>query len=191
MLKSLSLVQLCALKERERQEHVKGLACMFCKEVMDGKRAVLFDHLWEIHHFFVGSCDNLVHIDEFVALLHKRLHVDKQCLKCVKKFGTYDQLRLHMRKKKHCEIAGNKEFDRFYLSNYVNKGSSEREQNDDDDNDASSGDVVEGEEWEGWVDEEVGQGTLCLFCNSKMPSSTICIDHMRLKHDFDLVNLKC
>jgi pre-60S factor REI1 len=109
---SSSLVALCALKERERQEFVRGLACMFCKEVLDGKRAVLFDHLWEVHHFFAGSCDNLVHIDEFVALLHKKLHVDKQCLKCVKQFGTYDQLRLHMRKKKHCDIAGNKEFDK-------------------------------------------------------------------------------
>ena len=50
-----SLEQLCALKERERQELVPELRCMLCKDVLSGKRAVLFDHLWEKHHLFLGN----------------------------------------------------------------------------------------------------------------------------------------
>jgi hypothetical protein len=50
-----SLEQLCALKERERQEVVAELRCMLCKDVLSGKRALLFEHLWEKHHLFLGS----------------------------------------------------------------------------------------------------------------------------------------
>ncbi len=50
-----SLESLCALKQRERQEDVTGLRCMLCKDVLEGKRAVLFEHLWQKHHFFIGS----------------------------------------------------------------------------------------------------------------------------------------
>ena len=58
-----------------------------------------------VSHTLVGA-DNVIFIDEFVAELHKQLHEERRCLKCEKRFGTYDQLRLHMRKKRHLDIAG-------------------------------------------------------------------------------------
>ncbi len=155
---------------------------------------------------FPSLADNVIFIDEFMAELHQRLHEKKQCLKCDKTFGNYDQLRLHMRKKRHLDISGKTEFDRFYLSNYVARSKEEKEEDggrkegnddeEDDEDEATSGKAEDGggkkgkeeENWEGWM-EDSRSGSVCLFCALRLPSSSLCIDHMRLKHDFDLVRL--
>jgi hypothetical protein len=130
----------------------------------------------------------VIFIDEFVAELHRQLHEERRCLTCEKRFQTYDQLRLHMRKKRHLDISGRSDFDRFYLSNYLGREKSGGESGEDDEEDEEEGGKKQEETWEGWMDES-GSGTVCLFCPLRLPSSSQCLDHMRLKHDFDLVAL--
>lgn len=87
---------------------------------MRGKRRVLFDHFWASHSFHMGHPDNMIFIDELLAMLRDRLHVRFQCLGCDGTFQDYPTLRLHMRKKKHLQLRADCTlYDRFYLANYV------------------------------------------------------------------------
>jgi hypothetical protein len=146
--------------------------------IENSKRNVLFEHLWETHHFHVGHPDNLVFLDEFLASLKHRLHVEHKCLKCEKSFPDYNHVRLHMRKKQHLAITGRTEYDRFFLSNYV-----KNQQNSDFKKEVLEEDD---EEFSNWIDDS-GSGVLCLFCEAKFPASSSLIDHMRLGHKFDIL----
>lgn len=193
-MEAVRLEDLLEQKNRERKEIVAKLHCLFCKTVLENqKRNVLFEHLWETHHFHVGHPDNLVFLDEFLESLRTRLHVEHKCLKCEKSFPDYNHVRLHMRKKQHLAITGRKEYDRFFLSNYVNnngqqtndeKTAADKEKHRTDDGE----DEDDEEGFSNWIDDS-GSGVLCLFCDVKSPSSSSLIDHMRLSHKFDILML--
>ena len=178
------LKHLMVIKERETVEVVE-LHCLFCKsELGRGKRQILFEHLWNVHHFFFGHPNNLIFIDRFLEMLRKRLHEEHKCLKCEKKFADYNKCRLHMRKKGHFGIPSKcKEYDQFYLSNYVKKSNSDEEEDEDD---AAEGEQEEN--WDDWVDESKSNNVLCLLCSNTFPTSSLVIDHLRT-HDFDLLGL--
>lgn len=91
------------------------------------------------HNFNIGLPDNLVHVNEFLDMLEAKLsryvwtypdHLSiliilcsLQCLYCEKTFTSPAVLRKHMRKKKHFKIASkNRQYDRFYVINYLEPG---------------------------------------------------------------------
>lgn len=188
---SSPLESLLSQKERERKEVVAELACIFCKHVLkDSRRTALFEHFWETHHFHVGHPDNLVYLDDFVEMLRTRLHEEHKCLHCDKVFDDYSHVRLHMRKKKHLQISERKEYDRFYLSNYVRtKVEGEEQEDDDDDEDDDEDDDDEDDQKWDWEDDNSLSGVECLLCPAKSPSTDMCLNHMRLKHGLDLLAL--
>jgi hypothetical protein len=61
-----TLAELMDVKLREAREEVLN-RCLFCKLEVQGKRQLLFAHMWEEHHFHMGHPDNMVHIDEVTA----------------------------------------------------------------------------------------------------------------------------
>lgn len=94
------------------------------------------------HSFSIGLPDNIVYCKEFLETLQSKLdrsvppdsrrvppgrHVTRlspsvrlQCLYCQKTFRDKSTLRDHMRKKSHRRInAANREYDRFYVINYL------------------------------------------------------------------------
>lgn len=109
------------------------------------------------HNFNIGLPDNLVHVNEFLDTLEAKLskwvlldHNDGktlllieitynrlQCLYCEKTFTSPAVLRKHMRKKKHFKIASkNRQYDRFYVINYLEPGKNwESFENDNYDSD--------------------------------------------------------
>ena len=183
-----TLPELLAQKELERKELVPDQGCLFCKtRLTDAPRIELFRHLWETHHFSVGHPDNLIFLDDFLAALHDRLHEQHACLFCEKKFGDFDKARLHMRKKKHFKIEGRREYDRYYLSNYVKRA--EGDDDDEDEEDSDGDNAAPGgstRDWESWVDDDMDAGVLCLLCPKRLHSSAVCIEHMH-SHNFDLL----
>lgn len=93
--------------------------CLFCKEVFVGNRNILFEHMVKIHHFHVGSPDNMVNIHQFLSILREKLD-NCICIYCEKTFKNHSVLKLHMKKKKHVKInPNNKIYDQFYLINYL------------------------------------------------------------------------
>lgn len=98
------------------------------------------------HSFSIGLPDNIVYCKQFLETLQSKLdrsvHPDRdpdpsaqqskclglicppsvslQCLYCEKTFRDKTTLRDHMRKKSHRRVnAANREYDRFYVINYL------------------------------------------------------------------------
>ncbi|KAG2460034.1 ZN277 protein, partial [Polypterus senegalus] len=85
------------------------------------------------HGFNMGLPDNIVYVSEFLTMLKKKLD-NLQCLYCEKVFRDKNTLKDHMRKKQHRRInAKNKEYDRFYVINYLELGKTWEEVQSEDD----------------------------------------------------------
>lgn len=136
----------------------------------------------------MGQPDNLVFTDELFDLIQSKLD-SMLCLFCEKEFKDKPSLREHMRKKQHRKInPKNKEYDRFYIINYMEMGKNwESLQSEDTRLVKSANDKVsdEEEEWSGWNDDSEAK-VVCLFCDFSCSVQPDLNDHMRSKHDFDL-----
>ncbi|KXS15975.1 hypothetical protein M427DRAFT_155024 [Gonapodya prolifera JEL478] len=103
--------------ERERREEWKR-KCIFCKEVVEG-RSEWWRHLSTVHSFYLGTPDNLLSVSDLVDTL-SRMVQRGECPRCRRLFRDKGALRRHMRKKRHGSVDGrDKEWDRFFLSNYT------------------------------------------------------------------------
>lgn len=93
-----------------------------------------------------------------------------------------------MRKKKHFKIAAkNRQYDRFYVINYLEPGknweSFERDNYESDEDDKDE------ETWEDWEEEEP-EPTMCLFDTHVLSSPKEILEHMRTEHDFNLSQIR-
>lgn len=138
------------------------------------------------HNFNIGLPDNLVHVNEFLDTLESKL-TKLQCLYCEKTFTSPAVLRKHMRKKKHFKIASkNRQYDRFYVINYLEPGKNwESFENDVYD----SEDEKKDESWADW-EEDVQESTMCLFDTQVLNSPRDALDHMKTAHYFNLYEIR-
>ncbi|CAL1530995.1 unnamed protein product [Lymnaea stagnalis] len=179
-----------AQQQKEREETKFCRQCLFCKQTFCGNRAVLFDHLLRDHTFHMGQPDNLVFTDELFDLIQSKLD-NQLCLFCEKSFKDKASLREHMRKKQHRKInPKNKEYDRFYIINYMEMGKNwESLQSEDNLFELRLFSKIMYEnvfsEWAGW-DEEAHSKVVCLFCDSSCAVQAELQNHMKDNHGFDL-----
>ncbi|KAJ1718630.1 hypothetical protein LPJ61_006539, partial [Coemansia biformis] len=159
--------------------------CLFCKRMCES-RADLFRHAYREHSFNIGLADNLVHVNEFLAILEGKLAA-QQCTYCEKTFTSAAVLRRHMRKKKHFKISShNRLYDRFYVVNYLEPGRSWEAI--EDENRADSDDPKD-ESWTDW-DERADLPTKSLFDGRVLPSADECWEYMRTEFAFDIRRIR-
>ncbi|KAI6079146.1 Zinc finger protein 277 [Aix galericulata] len=142
-------------QQRERDDTSFHSMCMFCDQEFTGNRSVLLNHMAREHAFNIGLPDNIVNCSEFLAVLQEKLD-NLQCLYCEKIFRDKNTLKDHMRKKQHRRInAKNKEYDRFYIINYLEFGKSWEEVQSEDDRELI--DNLE-EDWSDWEEHPKSHG---------------------------------
>ncbi|XP_012942323.1 zinc finger protein 277 [Aplysia californica] len=186
-LQRKKLEAVLAQQQKEREETKFCRQCLFCKQTFCGNRAVLFDHLLRDHSFHMGQADNLVFTNELFDLIQFKL--DSQlCLFCEKSFKDKASLREHMRKKQHRKInPKNKEYDQFYIINYMEMGKNWESLQSEDNRPVSNHEkpANEEEEWSGWTEDSEPR-VVCLFCDFSCPNQSDLLAHMKEKHGFDL-----
>ncbi|KAJ2453513.1 hypothetical protein EV183_002152 [Coemansia sp. RSA 2336] len=175
-----------AQASERRNEAQEPRKCLFCKLVCKD-RAELFRHGYREHSFNIGLADNLVHVNEFLALLEARLNA-QQCLYCEKTFTSPAVLRKHMRKKKHFKISShNRLYDRFYVVNYL------RPKNGWDpaepESAAQSESEDEKERWSDWSDR-ADLPARSLFDAHVTASAEECWSYMLDEYGFDIHKLR-
>lgn len=194
--KQLNTEKLCKILDEQQSERADtefSKSCLFCKVMFHGNRAELFRHMAVDHSFNVGNPDNIVHASEFIDLLKSRLDAFV-CLFCEKDFKDWNILKDHMRKKGHKRIdPKNKEYDKFYLINYLDPGKNWKELQNEPEyerEEAISDEeyVYNEKEWEDWT--EPGQTSLCLFCTKTDEDVNSILTHMKDEHSFDLHTIK-
>ncbi|KAI9258366.1 hypothetical protein EDC94DRAFT_613560 [Helicostylum pulchrum] len=185
-MQRVKLNQVLETQQNERETDSKvPRKCLFCKIICDN-RAVLFRHMFAEHNFNIGLPDNLVNVNEFLDTLESKLS-NLQCLYCEKTFTSPAVLRKHMRKKKHFKIASkNRQYDRFYVINYLEPGKNwENFENDNYESDDEKRD----ESWADW-EEDVQESTMCLFDTTVLPHPKEILAHMKSTHGFDLTKFR-
>lgn len=106
-------------QELERNDNKYERVCLFCETSIGTNRSDIIYHMADEHNFNIGNPDNIVYFDQFYLNLKQRLDQFK-CLFCDKVFYNTQVLKEHMRKKMHkCIDSKNKEFDKFYIINYL------------------------------------------------------------------------
>ncbi|KFV09127.1 Zinc finger protein 277, partial [Tauraco erythrolophus] len=121
-LQQKRLREILEQQQQERYDTSFHSMCMFCDQEFTGNRSVLLNHMAREHAFNIGLPDNIVNCYEFLAVLQEKLD-NLQCLYCEKVFRDKNTLKDHMRKKQHRRInAKNKEYDKFYIINYLVSG---------------------------------------------------------------------
>lgn len=97
-----------------------------------GTRQGFLEHLSKQHNLHLGNPQNLVFIEKLINKIEDKLK-NLQCIYCEKTFPQRNILKEHMRKKLHKRIQPkNKDYDEFYIINYLEEGKNwhvlEREQ---------------------------------------------------------------
>jgi len=186
-----------SVQEEERKNIGFDRGCLFCRQQFTSASA-LFDHMAFDHNFNVGQPDNLVFVKEFLDRIESKLE-QLLCLHCEKVFKSREVLKEHMRKKMHKKLnPKNKEWDKFYLINYLEFGKTWEDIAKEDDN----GGRGEEELPSGWDDDKDGEdndwsdwkgdhgGAVCLYCPVNYSDIRDLIDHMKIVHGFDFDELK-
>ncbi|XP_031471511.1 zinc finger protein 277 [Phasianus colchicus] len=184
-LQQKRLREILEQQQRERYDTSFHSMCMFCDQEFTGNRSVLLNHMAREHAFNIGLPDNIVNCYEFLAVLQEKLD-NLQCLYCEKVFRDKNTLKDHMRKKQHRRInAKNKEYDRFYIINYLEFGKSWEEVQSEDDRELL--DNLE-EDWSDWEEHPVC--AVCLFCEQQADTTEKLHLHMQKSHGFDFHKIK-
>ncbi|XP_015270934.1 PREDICTED: zinc finger protein 277 [Gekko japonicus] len=172
-------------QQRERYDTDFCGTCMFCDKEFTGNRSVLLNHMANDHAFNIGLPDNIVNWKEFFGVLQKKID-SLQCLYCEKIFRDKNTLKDHMRKKQHRKInAKNKEYDRFYIINYLEFGKSWEEVQSEDDRELLDN---QEEDWSDWEEHPVC--AVCFFCEKQTDTTEKLYVHMEEAHGFDLLKIK-
>lgn len=178
---NIHLLEKClAQQELERNDQEYRKICLFCSNEIGNNKSDILNHMSIEHNFNIGHSDNIVFFDEFYQRLQDRF--DRfQCLFCDKIFYNKQILKEHMRKKQHkCINPSNKEFDKYYIINYLEYKmqwhdiKSERDEVDPEQNSIDD-----------WNDDP-GLCLFCLFCDEYFDSEDDILSHMINKHGFDL-----
>jgi len=184
------LIILLEKQQKERYELIFKRKCLFCKQMLEGNRNVLFAHFYSLHGFNVGKTDNLVNVDELLDLLESKMEKNI-CIYCEKTFRDYETLREHMRKKKHFKLhKDNREYDKFYIINFLEQGKGWKEIESEDSLSESEtvSEVDQGEQdnWDEWEEaEDKDSQSKCLFCNELLINANESFNHIKLIHHFD------
>ncbi|CAF0704556.1 unnamed protein product [Brachionus calyciflorus] len=175
-------------QEIERNDRNYFRKCLFCAEEIGNNRVNLLNHMSTNHNFNIGHADNLVYFDEFYQMLSNRMDMFK-CLFCEKIFYNKQILKEHMRKKQHkCINPNNKEFDKFYIINYLEYSKYWQEIKQERDLDDYKRNSPEpNPSIEDWNDPV--QTYYCLFCDEQFEDEDGIMGHMNLKHNFDLKSI--
>ncbi|XP_047416780.1 zinc finger protein 277 isoform X1 [Sciurus carolinensis] len=184
-LQKQRLKEILEQQQQERNDTNFHGICMFCNEEFLGNRSVLLNHMAREHAFNIGLPDNIVNCNEFLCMLQKKLD-NLQCLYCEKNFRDKNTLKDHMRKKQHRRInPKNREYDRFYVINYLELGKSWEEVQLEDD-----GEFLDHQEdkWSDW--EEHPASAVCLFCENQAETIEKLYVHMEDAHEFNLLKIK-
>ncbi|XP_036719423.1 zinc finger protein 277 isoform X1 [Balaenoptera musculus] len=184
-LQKQRLKEILEQQQQERNDNNFQGSCMFCNEEFLGNRSVLLNHMAREHTFNIGLPDNIVNCNEFLCTLQKKLD-NLQCLYCEKTFRDKNTLKDHMRKKQHRRInPKNREYDRFYVINYLELGKSWEEVQLEDDRELLDHQEDDWSDWEGHP-----LSAVCLFCEKQAETiEKLCV-HMEDAHEFDLLKIK-
>lgn len=184
-LQQKRLEEVLEQQQREREDTSFHRPCMFCSEDFIGNRSSLLNHMAREHSFSIGLPDNIVYCNQFLDTLQSKLD-SLQCLYCEKTFRDKTTLKDHMRKKSHRRInSNNREYDRFYIINYLELGKSwEEVQSEDDRELVEDGD----DDWSDWQAHPVS--AVCLFCEHQSDTMEQIYSHMKDRHGFDLHRLR-
>jgi len=178
-------------QQRERSDTHFSRTCLFCKQHFEGNRTSLFSHMSADHGFNVGLPDNLVNVNEFLDVLEQKL-ASLQCLFCEKLFKDRTVLKDHMRKKQHKKInPKNKEYDRFYIINYLELGKTWEDiqnENEQDEEESRTDITAEEDDWSDWKGDL--PPTFCLFCEESYSATNQVLQHMKDEHSFDFLAIK-
>ncbi|XP_026495750.2 zinc finger protein 277 [Vanessa tameamea] len=178
----------------EREDKIYSKECLFCRYVSNGTRANYLNHLYEKHNFHIAKPDNLIFVDDLVDLIASKLE-KLQCIFCEGLFKDRTILKEHMRKKGHKRInPANKEYDKFFLVNYVgdkhtlptyrlNKPNTSKYSNANKEEYEQDSNVDSDPEWSEWT-EENGPLITCLLCDQTEMEFESILNHMERKHEF-------
>ncbi|XP_019508581.1 PREDICTED: zinc finger protein 277 isoform X1 [Hipposideros armiger] len=184
-LQKQRLKEILEQQQQERNDNSFHGICMFCNEEFLGNRSVLLNHMAREHAFNIGLPDNIVNCSEYLRTLQKKLD-DLQCLYCEKTFRDKNTLKDHMRKKQHRRInPKNREYDQFYVINYLELGKSWEEVQSEDDRELPD---HQEDDWSDWEEHPVA--AVCLFCEKRAETMEKLCDHMEDAHGFDLLKIK-
>ncbi|KAI1289837.1 Zinc finger protein [Halotydeus destructor] len=179
------LSRVLADQELERSDTTFKRRCLFCKKVFKKNRTNLLDHLLHDHNFSVGLPDNIVYISELLDLIEVKLE-KRLCLYCEKTFTSWDVLKEHMRKKQHKLLnPENKEYDRFYLINYLEPGKDWRNLVGDE---RGEREFQDDHEWEDWK-EDAKLTITCLFCEKSYETFDELKQHIKTIHNLNFDHL--
>ena len=174
------LKKLLLRQEFERKDESFTRTCPFCSKLFQGNRLILFNHMTVDHNFNIGHPDNIVNVRELLDEIQSKL--DKlQCLFCENVFRDRMTLREHMRKKGHRRLnPTNKEFDKYYMINYLELGKNWLVLQ-------SESEKLEGssDDWSGWFEE--AQNAYCFFCKTSFDQAAKVYTHMKEVHEFDFL----
>ncbi|XP_061630941.1 zinc finger protein 277 isoform X2 [Phyllopteryx taeniolatus] len=176
-----------ALEQQQKERDDRGFrrVCMFCNDEFAGNRADLLNHMAREHAFSVGLPDNIVYCNELLDTLQSKVD-NLQCLYCEKTFKDKMTLKDHMRKKAHRRInPSNRQYDRFYIINYLELGKTWEEVQREDDRELPDD---KDDDWSEWRARPVA--AVCLFCDLRRDTADDIYAHMKKVHDFDLQHLR-
>ncbi|KAJ0029020.1 hypothetical protein NQD34_004017 [Periophthalmus magnuspinnatus] len=174
-LQQKRLEEVLEQQQREREDTTFHRPCMFCNDEFTGNRSSLLNHMAKEHSFSIGLPDNIVYCNQFLDTLQNKLD-SLQCLYCEKTFRDKTTLKDHMRKKSHRRInSNNREYDRFYIINYLELGKTwEEVQSEDDRELVDDGD----DDWSDWHAHPVS--AVCLFCEHQSETMDLICSHMKV-----------
>uniref|UniRef100_A0A1B6FTR1 C2H2-type domain-containing protein n=1 Tax=Cuerna arida TaxID=1464854 RepID=A0A1B6FTR1_9HEMI len=173
-------------QKSEREDRNFSRGCLFCLAHITGTRAQYLDHLAEQHNLQLGHPHNLVFVDQLIDKLQEKI-TNLQCLYCEKVFKDRVVLKEHMRKKLwHKRInPENKEYDRFYIVNYLEPGKTWKEQQGPEKETVT---CDEDTDWSDWT-EETGDSIVCLLCPHSSTNWEDITSHLVNEHNFNYEDL--
>jgi len=175
------LILVLRQQQNERKNENFSRSCLFCPKTFCGNRKIVFEHMNFDHNFSVGLPDNIVFAEEFLNLLEEKLSKNI-CLYCERTFKDRNVLKEHMRKKQHKQInPKNKEYDKFYLINYLEKGKNWEDIMEEFD------ETCHDEDWSDWIEPDAE--AICLFCDFQCSESEKMCLHLSSAHSFDMKSL--
>ena len=77
--------------------------CLFCNIEASCVKNCLF-HMKTQHSFFIYEIESLVDLKGLLDKLTDKVHRDKECIKCNKKFDHGSKVQAHMKDKAHCQM---------------------------------------------------------------------------------------
>ncbi|CAG2116105.1 unnamed protein product [Medioppia subpectinata] len=189
----LDLILLQSQSERNDTEFSRQ--CIFCRKVFTENRANLFAHLAADHGLNVGNPDNIVHCRELLDVIDRRVTA-LQCLYCERTFKSWATMKEHMRKKGHRQLnPDNRDYDKFYLINYLSPERDWRDvkrevdvdvKPDGADDGCDADEESEQNEWNDWSESDPkDHHCICLFCEFAADIEPLKA-HMKTVHDYDI-----